>query len=221
MCSRNDSGLAWAEEVAAEERPATARTDEEPARQPLAARVGIGIGIGIGIENEVENTVRIRSRWWQRPLKASCDSCDSWFRDLRLLDHEGHEGHEGHECAHATIPDWRGPRRSPQKRGPPRRGLTRNPPGNPSPHASVSGSASASASKTKWRTRSNPIPRNGDEDVATPAFGFSTRFAVRKQRAQTFHPESFCRLECRCLFLNPMCAPPRCRSRPQPAGGGW
>jgi hypothetical protein len=37
--------------------PATARTDEEPARQPLAARVGIGIGIGIGIENEGENMV--------------------------------------------------------------------------------------------------------------------------------------------------------------------
>jgi hypothetical protein len=32
-------------------RPDTPPTDEEPARQPLAARVGIGIGIGIGIEN--------------------------------------------------------------------------------------------------------------------------------------------------------------------------
>jgi hypothetical protein len=39
------------------ERLATARNDEEPGRQPLAARVGIGIGIGIGIENEGENTV--------------------------------------------------------------------------------------------------------------------------------------------------------------------
>lgn len=35
------------------ERLATAKNDEEPARQPLAARVGIGIGI----ENEGENTV--------------------------------------------------------------------------------------------------------------------------------------------------------------------
>gem|GEM_PF-5213442 len=36
-------------------------------------------------------------RWRHRRLKVSWASCDSWFRDLRLLDHEGHEGHElGH-----------------------------------------------------------------------------------------------------------------------------
>ena len=72
---------------------------QEPRRNPelRPQRIGIGIGIAIGIENEVENMVRSRSRWRRRRLKASCDSCDSWFRDLRLLDHEVHEGHElGH-----------------------------------------------------------------------------------------------------------------------------
>jgi hypothetical protein len=84
-------------------RPDTPPTDEEPARQALAARVGIGIGIGIGIENSQgrtgfdPNTPRQPRAFQSRGPRPGGPSDDSPARERWVPSHHQHPAPAGRQ----------------------------------------------------------------------------------------------------------------------------